>query len=233
MGKSLWQPTAAAHMSAFLQAHCQATSITPVGSVTAPDTLDIFSDVDLKIALPSPTPLPLPSLLAALEKQFGPILGFETHLSTTTDTLRLCFVNGHRYDLSFIYPQPKDPHPVQINPASTLHIFWFLSAMALVKLGRKDHLIAAHLALEIYQLAIVMDMEKRDQALGTQIHRHGQEEPVPILDILSYPSPKNPLTTQQQIIAMVINIATFVDNAPDKIQCLRSLTGHILYTNLN
>ena len=53
--------------------------------------------------------------------------------------------------------------------------------MVLSKLGRKDYLIAAHLALELCQLVIVTQMMMRDNKKNTNIHRFGDEEDVPVL----------------------------------------------------
>jgi len=59
-----------------------------------------------------------------------------------------------------------------------LNKFWFYLSMILVKIGRKDNLIASHLALELYQLLIVVQMLVRDQKKGTNIHRFGDNEDI-------------------------------------------------------
>lgn len=61
---------------------------------------------------------------------------------------------------------------------------WFKLILGACKLGRGDHLIAAHLALEAAGDAIVLQMIRRDRDSGTQIHRYGQREPVPLLEAL-------------------------------------------------
>ncbi len=65
---------------------------------------------------------------------------------------------------------------------------WFKAVTARCKLGRGDHLIAAHLALEVAGDSIVLQMIQRDRRLGVNIHRFGGREAVPVLDRLrEYP----------------------------------------------
>lgn len=61
---------------------------------------------------------------------------------------------------------------------------WFKAVTACCKLGRGDHLIAAHLALEVAGDSIVLQMIHRDRRLGVSIHRFGGREAVPVLDRL-------------------------------------------------
>jgi len=60
--------------------------------------------------------------------------------------------------------------------------------MVLVKLGRGDNLIAAHLALELCQLTVVVQMLMRDEEKKTNIHRFGGREDVPVLRSLIPPA---------------------------------------------
>jgi hypothetical protein len=56
--------------------------------------------------------------------------------------------------------------------------------MVLVKIGRDDFLIASHLAFELFQLNIVIQMLIRDTNKSTNIHRFGEKEDVPVLKSL-------------------------------------------------
>ena len=56
--------------------------------------------------------------------------------------------------------------------------------MVLAKLGRGDYLTASHLALELCQLNIVMQMLVRDDRKRRAVHRFGDKEDVPIIHSL-------------------------------------------------
>lgn len=60
--------------------------------------------------------------------------------------------------------------------------FWLLAVIAINKLVRGDYLIASHLALEMTQDCIVLQMISRDKEKGTNVHRTGEFEFVEILD---------------------------------------------------
>jgi hypothetical protein len=71
--------------------------------------------------------------------------------------------------------------------------FWFLGITAIVKVMRSDYLISSHLALEMVQQCIVLQMILRDRKKGTNIHRIGERESIEILEkmstLLNSPSP--------------------------------------------
>ena len=134
------------------------------------------------------SPFGLKKLIKILSKQFGMVFGYEIHNNTNNDVLRVCFESGYRFDLTIIYPAYKESQIGNIsfiNKAdSIIKKFWFMAFMVLVKLGRKDYLVAAHLVLELCQLNIVIQMLIRDNIKNTDIHRFGNAEDVPILHSL-------------------------------------------------
>jgi len=123
----------------------------------------------------------------------------------------VCFENGWRFDLSFHYPSSKI---LQIKDSSFLekinsivNQFWFMAVMVLVKLGRKDYLIAAHLVLELCQLIVVIQMMERDNAKGTNMHRFGDGEDVPVLQALF----QSDGSTEDIILAILFEAAKHMD----------------------
>ena len=73
--------------------------------------------------------------------------------------------------------------------------FWFLAVSAISKVIRGDFLIGSHLALEMAQNCVVLQMMLRDLRKGTNIHRTGDFEKVDILnkigDLHDLKSPQN------------------------------------------
>ena len=180
---------AAQQMKSFIENYYPGSMVSFEGSILIPSDLDVFSDVDMKITLSKNTPVNMKELITALSERFNNIFGYEIHNNSDADVLRVCFENGWRFDLTFIRPGPQAPQTEQPsffdNIDATMNLFWFLSSMVLVKLGRKDYLIAAHLALELCQLNIVMQMLARDEDKKTHIHRFGDSEDVPVLYALT------------------------------------------------
>ncbi|MCL2355983.1 MAG: hypothetical protein FWC70_02330 [Defluviitaleaceae bacterium] len=85
--------------------------------------------------------------------------------------------------------------------------------MVLVKIGRKDNLIAAHLALEMCQLIIVIQMLARDEEKGTNIHRYGNSEAVPIL--YSFASFGPGCDTVDKILAILFSATAETDRTTE------------------
>lgn len=101
------------------------------------------------------------------------------------------FATGHRVLLDRLITifapveQPVSPQNGEEEAVQRLcDAAWFKLILGVCKLGRGDHLIAAHLALEAAGDAIVLQMILRDRQSGTQIHRYGQRESVPLLEAL-------------------------------------------------
>jgi hypothetical protein len=184
----LWQTTAAEKMSNFIQELLPMSEVSFVGSLLDPDTMDIFSDADMKVSLPKNALVNMKSFISAVSEKISGVLGYEIYNNYDNDVLRMCLDNGWRYDLTFTYPEPQKRNGVDLSfldkAEDTANSFWFASSMALVKLGRNDYLIAAHLALELCQLVIVMQMLARDDEKKTNIHRFGDGEDVPVLHSL-------------------------------------------------
>jgi len=194
------------------------------GSLNSPATLDKYSDVDMEIFLSDNTPIDIEAVLAAASKQFAPVFGYEVISHSRKDAIRVCLENGMRFDLIFRYNCDKIPQAEDATLSGKVNAianqFWFYAAMILVKLGRKDNLIAAHLTLEMCQLIIVIQMLVRDSSKGTNIHRFGDGERVPILHHLPYAT-KSPLldcATANEILALLFLAASQMDEALHKLE---------------
>ena len=98
---NLWQPLAANKMSDFLNEFLPVKEIAFTGSLLEPTTLDIFSDVDIKILLSENSSLSMKNLVKMLSERFDKVFGFEVHNHDNSDVLRVCFENGWRFDLTF------------------------------------------------------------------------------------------------------------------------------------
>jgi len=78
------------------------------------------------------------------------------------------------------------------------------------RLGRGDYLIAAHLALEMCQLILVIQMMMRDEEKGTNMHRFGGKEAVPIMNF--------PPLTDVNDCAQIMNIHNHACEQMNKMQ---------------
>ncbi|MCL2420527.1 MAG: hypothetical protein FWD03_01600 [Defluviitaleaceae bacterium] len=208
---NLWQTTAADKMAAFITDFFPASKVNFAGSMLDSSSLDVFSDVDMKISLSDNIAVNMEQLIKALSEQFHGVFGYQVCTGDGDDLLRICFDNGWRFDLTFIYPLPPARQTADASFTNkineTVHLFWFLSSLILAKLGRKDFLIAAHLALELCQLSIVVQMLIRDEEMKTNIHRFGNEEDVPILHSLICDQDD----TEHQILHMLFHAAGQMD----------------------
>ncbi len=119
----------------------------------------------------------------------GDILGF--HCERTGDrgeVIRLCRANGMRYDI-IITPVASEgaerlPHHGNSSDWFEVNDFWFVAIQALGKLMRRDYLISSHLAHELVQRTLVLQMQIRDEEKGTTFHRYGYSEDLEYLDCL-------------------------------------------------
>lgn len=59
--------------------------------------------------------------------------------------------------------------------------FWFKGTLAISKIARGDYLIASHLAFEMAQETIVLQMMIRDIYKGTNVHRFGDCEQIDVI----------------------------------------------------
>ena len=207
-----WQVKAADEMVDFIKNIMQIDSYVFKGSITDKNLLDVYSDVDICFKLSDTTVIKEKKLIAALSEHFCNIFGYELHSGNDKDTFRVCFENGWRFDLTFQYPKSKESKQEGFSTdnsiESIINQFWFMSSMVLVKLGRKDFLVASHLVLELYQLIIVIQMILRDKAKGTNIHRFGDSEDVPILHTLKQ---MNENTTENEVIHLLFQAAEYMD----------------------
>jgi predicted nucleotidyltransferase len=181
----IWQHEAAKKITRFIGKFYKTIKIECTGSILTPEKLDAYSDVDMEVYLSNENTVDMAAFINVLYKQFETIFGYEIHRHDKKDLLRICFMNGHKYDLSFIYPNAKTHEPgeesFEIKTEYVVNQFWYAASQVLVKLGRGDYLVAAHLALELCQLIIVLQMLERDYVKNTNIHRRGDRENVPIL----------------------------------------------------
>jgi len=220
----LWQVEAEQKLIEFLSNFAEIHQIKPKGSILDKSTLDIYSDVDFDIYLASDSAFDLINLMKMLSQQFGTIFGYEIHNNSNSDVLRICFENGWRFDLTFIYPTQKTLHATDDLPEieKVVSQFWFVTSMTLTKLGRMDYLTAAHLTLGLCQVNIVVQMLARDEAKNTNIHRFGDKEDVPILhDLLQL----NKGNMSEKILSILFLAAEHVDRTmrTDKLRILQNM----------
>ena len=181
-----WQVNAAKEMTKFIHSLYTVKNIDITGSVLDHNLLDIFSDVDMDIFLQDDIDFNAREFIHALSGKFD-IFGYQVHSRANHDLLRICFENGWRFDLSFFHAKVKTPLQIQNfkdKIDNVINEFWFIAVMILVKLGRGDYLVASHLALELCQDVIVIQMLVRDNDKGAAFHRFGDKEKVLIFDAL-------------------------------------------------
>lgn len=209
-----WQIDAAQTMMDLMGRLLPIDTIVLGGSVEAPETLDKYSDVDMKIILSNNTLIDIEHILDEIAAAFAPVFGYEVIGHATKDAIRLCLENGMRFDLVIRYPSDKvgaageDTLAVQVD--RLVNQFWFFAVMALVKLGRRDYLIGSHLALELYQLIIVVKMLVRDAEKGTNIHRFGDGESVAALATLSTVGGGS--GTEERVLKLVLAAGTEMES---------------------
>jgi len=214
----LWQIDASKKMVNVLNKVLLIDDVVIGGSVESPAELDIYSDVDIKIILLDNTRINIKNVLDAIATEFAPVFGFEVISHTRKDAIRVCLENGMRFDLIIRYPNDKEPmsedDTFSQKVDGVVNQFWFLASMILVKLGRRDNLIAAHLSLELYQLVIVVQMLVRDNAKDTNIHRFGDSEKIPSLHTLSCIAAPFSLScdTADKVLAMLFSVASEMEN---------------------
>ena len=179
----IWQIIAADEMGLFLRSSLPIEKISLKGSILDQNSLDVFSDVDFEVYLQHGSGFDMNSVISILSKHFS-IFGYETHNNADNDLLRICLENGWRFDISFFYTKNKGSLLEETSFIGKINKiinqFWFMSSMVLVKLGRGDYLISSHLALELCQLVIVVQMLIRDDNKKTTAHRFGDKEYIPI-----------------------------------------------------
>ncbi|MCL2188549.1 MAG: hypothetical protein FWC16_06545 [Defluviitaleaceae bacterium] len=205
MQNGMWQPQADKLMREFISSYADVKKITTKGSLQDEMSVDTFSDVDLEIKLADVIPFTISDFVEKLPTQFGVILGYEIHHNERDDVLRVCFENSWRFDLTFQYPTLPMPRR---SAVPTVDRFWFIASLALVRLGREDYLMASHLALELCQLVLVMQMVLRDKEKNTNIHRFGDKEVVPVLMGLGLSGGN----TRAAIANLIFHAARHMDN---------------------
>lgn len=199
--------------AAFLQnGEIAVQAIFLYGSKTDPATVDPWSDTDLALILSDRHPLE-PVTMDEILSALGPILGREMHRDNEKMVLRYILYfreRIERIDLSvyrltdwnkkvagmsgkFIRlfgnaPMPgngsvKNHFNTAYDP-NNIDRIWLLYYECVKKFMRGDYLIGSHLLLELVRENLVLEMLERDRKMGTNIHRHGQQEPLFCLDPL-------------------------------------------------
>jgi len=196
----MWQKKAAEAMAEFVRGLFPVDKIEIKGSMLDPDLLDVYSDVDMEVFLQDEADFHAAEFICKLSDEFG-VFGYQIHRHENSDLLRICLDNGWRFDLSFVYTKGEAAQPAGTFEdiiSSVANEFWFMAVMVLVKRWRGDYLIASHLALELCQLIIVVQMIERDNAKNTNFHRFGDKENVPVFDAL--------LGLQTDTVCPILNI---------------------------
>lgn len=153
---------------------------------------DRFSDVDIKMKVRlNPAEYEHEGRLYGdcLERLgfAGDLLGFRCEgTENRGEVIRICKTNGMRYDLVVSTIASEDaerlPHGCYSDDWIEINDFWFVAIQALGKLMRKDYLISSHLAHELIQRTLVLQMKIRDEEKGTNFHRYGYQEDLEYLN---------------------------------------------------
>lgn len=104
------------------------------------------------------------------------------------EVIRLCKDNGMRFDLIISTTRSDDyqslPHGYRDVNLDKCDNFWFTAVQALGKLMRNDYLISSHLAHNLLQEGLVLQMIKRDEEKKTDFHRYGDKEDLTYLNCI-------------------------------------------------
>jgi len=181
-GDGPWQPATLEALRAAVRSTAgPGVVVEVVGSAAEPAALDQLSDLDVMVTMPDRSG-PDASVLLGVDwlGPVGEVWTFDRTTDAQGSTLRVVFVDGRRIDLRFpaavVAPaaagpdEPADPVGSVATVVAKAH---FVAAVAAVKLGRRDLLIGAHLALEVVRNTLVLGMLLRDRDTGVSAHRHG------------------------------------------------------------
>ena len=132
-------------------------ALTPYGSVTDPETLDGWSDLDVLVDTTG---------TADLESLLGTTLwAHQVAVDGTAQVVRAVLEDGRRVDLTFREAPAILPAPAEDNAIR------FEAALAAARFGRGSDLIGLHLTLGILREALVAPMIIADRETGTNHHR--------------------------------------------------------------
>lgn len=190
-----WQEATAAELVEAAAGVSAGLRALTVGSCAqAPAGLDALSDLDLALVLPVTDETALALLTdPAWLLRVAPVWAYERQPADETGrrVLRVVFTDGRRVDILVQVgadglPQPRRDLPVPSTARSASVPVWpadavpalvnrarFDLAVAIAKLGRRDLLIGAHLALEVARQTLVLSMLIRDRETGTTVHHAG------------------------------------------------------------
>lgn len=148
-----WQARTLAHLEAALPD----AEITVYGSAAEPDSLDPWSDLDVRIV--HDAPVDVEAVLGA------PIWAFQHSRADGRTVVRTVLVDGRAVDLSIgrgpvVLPEPAPDAAIRFD-----------AALAAARIGRGSELIGLHLALGIVRETLVQGMLLADRREGTDHHR--------------------------------------------------------------
>lgn len=135
------------------------STVVPYGSVTEPDLLDRWSDLDVELQLTED--------VAAQDLLGGTPWAWQDHQQVGAQHLRLVLADGRRVDLAVRGRRIGLPTPPSDNGVR------FDAALAAARFGRGNDLIGTHLVLGIVRAALVDVMVAVDRDEGTVHHRSG------------------------------------------------------------
>ena len=229
---SKWQIVAMEEVTAFLNRVLPIEKIDIYGSVLDFEQLDVFSDVDMSVFPEKGLDFQMQDFIRTLSGEYE-IFGYQIIRCDTHDLLRVCFETGWRFDISFFYSKEKIELPAESfedKVEAIVNEFWYITSLVLAKIGRGDYLVAAHLVLELCQMTIVIQMLIRDDEKGTNVHRFGDKENVPILaslfDLMSQPTYAKD-DGAEQIRAVLFRVAKQMDEI--SVQFNHQSKSHCLY----
>lgn len=132
-------------------------AVTPYGSITAPETVDGWSDLDVEVRLEEP--IALEDLLGA------PVWAFQESVDGDRQVVRAVLEDGRRVDLTFHGARARLPEGACDNAIR------FDAALAAARFGRGSDLIGLHPTLGILREALIGPMLAADRAAETAHHR--------------------------------------------------------------
>lgn len=86
-----------------------------------------------------------------------------------------------------------------ISTEALIDTFWFKASVSIAKTARKDLLVGMHLALDLARDCLVLQMIRRDNAKGTNVHRFGGFGN----EIVNRVLPPSNTTSQESILELI------------------------------
>lgn len=139
--------------------------------------------------------------------RFDIVLAEKLHIREISFGSRIKVLYSDIADIEeIILNQPKNDKfqvPTKTQFEEMANNLWFLAISAVSKIIRGDYLVGSHLALEMAQNCVVLQMMIRDKRKGTTVHRTGDCEYVQIISNSGY----------LESLQMPVNILKLIDRS--------------------